>query len=183
MEKIVHQDEISNQLNRQEKLHTKKKLKRDEADYKHECDECGEKYLQKCHLDLHINKVHKKMKQYICLDCGKTFYRDEELKAHALIHTGEKPLTCVDCSRIFRQRQTRDEHNLRMHIKIKSFICLGCDKIKTFYTLKELKLHSGNIHPEVLFPCIFCSKSFIEHYTQIIHQKNCSENITKRPNE
>mmetsp|Transcript_12575 Transcript_12575/g.12650 ORF Transcript_12575/g.12650 Transcript_12575/m.12650 type:complete len:89 (-) Transcript_12575:171-437(-) len=57
-------------------------------------DFCHKLYKTKFNLRRHINSSHLKIKSYTCDQCQKLFVSKQNLKEHALIHTGEKPFPC-----------------------------------------------------------------------------------------
>jgi len=108
---------------------------------KEQCNICFKEFRNKVSLRTHRNMVHKMGKQYTCSYCGKILYSSQyvkkheathtgqkfkaatckycgktveytKLKNHELIHTGEKPFKCSDCSYRCIQRS-----NLRIHMR------------------------------------------------------------------
>ncbi|KAB7507169.1 Zinc finger protein [Armadillidium nasatum] len=53
---------------------------------------------------------------YQCGVCGKAFIRNEHLRRHMLIHSGEKPHVCGTCGKAFPRREHLSKH-LRSHNK------------------------------------------------------------------
>ncbi|GAB0092596.1 hypothetical protein DMENIID0001_076030 [Sergentomyia squamirostris] len=46
------------------------------------CDQCGECFKGKYHLDRHINSVHTMEKLYVCSQCPMSYFRKDSLKKH-----------------------------------------------------------------------------------------------------
>ncbi|NWV45873.1 ZN572 protein, partial [Daphoenositta chrysoptera] len=44
-------------------------------------------------------KPQVREKPHKCLECGKGFRCNSELRAHQRMHTGEKPYECMECGK------------------------------------------------------------------------------------
>ena len=58
---------LSNKL----KTHIREVHQKDQLEMK-KCDMCDKQYVRKAELDVHIDTVHKQLKNYQCPQCGKT---------------------------------------------------------------------------------------------------------------
>ena len=82
------------------------------------------------------NQEHAGVK-YNCLQCDKSFSREDNLKTHSIIYTGEKP------------------HNIA-----KQLSCDAC--LKTFARRSHLLRHE-RAHGGVKYNCTLCNKSFSQN--------------------
>ncbi|CDQ74869.1 unnamed protein product, partial [Oncorhynchus mykiss] len=74
---------------------------------------CVSVVLQVAHLRAHV-LIHTGEKPYPCHTCGTRFRHLQTLKSHLRIHTGEKPYTCEKCDLHFRHKS-----QLRLHLRQK----------------------------------------------------------------
>lgn len=89
----------------------------------------------------------KEIRPHVCEECDKRFATAAKLKAHSVVHTGEKPFACEMCKKSFTYLRNLSTHKRTVHRGF-SYTCDVCDK--SFYQLISLMRHKKAIHQEIL---------------------------------
>ncbi|XP_029447926.1 zinc finger protein ZFAT isoform X2 [Rhinatrema bivittatum] len=154
---------------------------------KFNCDYCAFNCLSKGHLKVHIERVHKKIKQH-CRFCKKKYsdvknlirhiqeahdFQDQKVKdvfdeLRLLTREGKRQLLydCHICERKFKNELDRDRHML-VHGNERPFACELCGHGATKYQALELHVRK---HPFV-YVCSVCLKKFVSSIRLQAHIK------------
>ena len=121
------------------------------------CDECDKTYIKRWHLNNHIQRDHKHVRDHVCNICGKGFCSKGELDNHVRgIHAKIKDKICDKCE--FKTSRIGDLKRHQRRILNCSQLgekCLSCSLF--FPTQKELKLHARAEHGDTkYFKCPTC---------------------------
>ena len=74
---------------------------------------CSKKELQR-----HVNRVHLKLKSFLCNDCCKNFGCQNALKSHiSIVHEGYRPFDCSFCLTKVTTKKASRLHQIRFHQK------------------------------------------------------------------
>ena len=94
--------------------------------------------------------THTGEKPYKCIDCNKTFAREDNLENHLQTHTGEKPFTCIECNETFATSYCFSRHVLT-HTGEKPYQCIECDKGFFYIKVKFLDIYSHTLEKKCKF--------------------------------
>ncbi|XP_048480026.1 zinc finger protein 723 isoform X3 [Plutella xylostella] len=85
----------------------------------HKCPVCDKPIASRANVEKHMMRVHGEKKQrprtHVCQHCGKGFTDKKALTQHAVIHSGERPLSCDICQQSFKQKASLYTHRKRVH--------------------------------------------------------------------
>ncbi|XP_063070482.1 zinc finger protein 239-like [Engraulis encrasicolus] len=128
---------------------------------------CGERFNAWTSLRAH-QLIHTGERSYACQHCGKRFPRSGDLKQHQRVHTGERPYACQHCSKRFSQAGHLQVHQ-RIHTEERPYACHQCGK--SFSRSGDLKQHQRIHTGERPYACQHCSKRFSQAGHLQVHQR------------
>ena len=165
------------------KKNVKKRMKKDPLQLI--CQHCTKQFTCSSHLQLHIDRVHLKIKNYPCKECdkaytvlpnlkhhmsvehsdgnakfqcdncGEYFLTTRNLKLHKETHDA-KILKCMQCIKMFSKQHRLDKHVKEVHGAKEH--CLVCDK---YFTRKNYESHMNSVHLKVKqYSCKECEKAY-----------------------
>ncbi|XP_077495077.1 uncharacterized protein LOC144106226 [Amblyomma americanum] len=91
----------------------------------HNCTHCSYTSTRKVDIIRH-ERTHVDRRESVCHLCQKRFSRPDNLKLHMMIHSGDKPYECGQCSKRFRQRVHARRHEQVIHSRRYPLTCPRC---------------------------------------------------------
>ncbi|XP_026283615.1 zinc finger protein 14-like [Frankliniella occidentalis] len=154
-----------------------KSLEIHDCGYTPHCNICNRPFNSKREYRLHMSthgiiEEEDKNECYKCADCGKTFAKFMNFRAHRANHTGEKPFVCRDCSEGFLSATALRIHR-RSHTGKTYFSCPLCDA--TFVYEFKLRQHmlTHKTDEEMPFHCPHCQQGFVAKSGLLRHEVVC----------
>ncbi|KAG7488863.1 hypothetical protein MATL_G00039030 [Megalops atlanticus] len=105
-------------------------------------------------------------KPYKCVQCGKYYNWETNLKRHQRIHSGENPWKCNQCGKYFDRESYLKRHQ-SIHLADQTYKCIQCGK--NYKSLSHLKGHCSVHSDDNPHKCVQCGKGFNDAYSLKLH--------------
>lgn len=135
------------------------------------CDLCSRKAKSKAHIKDHLERVHLKIRKFVCQVCGEKFLGMNNLQFHLTTHDNTRPRQqCTDCGVwvLDLKKHWRTSHN-----NTNPMICPHCGM--QLQNNKKLSYHIYKHHAAAgKYRCEECQKDFKNalYLKEHVHQKH-----------
>ena len=152
---------------------------------KYTCELCDSQWYTKKNLEVHVVRMRKKMKSFVCRKwfCNRGFSEKEDLDHHQISHLEKlkTKLECDICGKIYFFQKFLDKHKESVHHNPENFDCIVCQK--AFTNRRDVNEHMKTIHHQKKdlsdrekFKCEICEKQFLHkrsltYHNNRFHQK------------
>lgn len=115
-----------------------------------ECNECHKKYKCKSSLKVHVEMVHRNIKNFKCDLCTYASYHKCQFKKHMAIHSKDKEATSKksNCALPSKSLLTNND-NVQQHQGTTQYVCHMCGKV-----FQKESLYTKHLYKAVYKPCI-----------------------------
>jgi len=103
------------------------------------CEQCDKRFIYASNKSIHINQAHNKNTNVMCEHCGLKCMSKTALKVHMVVHTKDKPYSCLKCNKRFSYHISVKIHDRIVHNKERLFVCAQCGN--DFQTKSNLRAH------------------------------------------
>nr|XP_054931101.1 uncharacterized protein LOC126538992 [Dermacentor andersoni] len=124
----------------------------------HECNVCGQRFTRNQYLKDH-QVLHTGEKPYACSICGRKFAQRNGLLNHQRIHTAEMRYSCELCPSKFCKKASFDRHKQLHASGVQLYHCHECSKV--FESRTKLSQHERWHKSEKPYPCQLCPAAFV----------------------
>ncbi|XP_013164637.1 PREDICTED: zinc finger protein 616-like isoform X5 [Papilio xuthus] len=134
------------------------------------CVECDKRFMSAHTLDKHLTTVHKTFILQ-CPKCPEVLRSRYLKKRHLAIVHDEKTyqIPCELCNKVYLSKSALVRHNLRVHVRERSFNCDLCDyKSFTNSILQDHRLKHFDVRA---YECEFCKKTFRRKKGLLLHTR------------
>lgn len=122
------------------------------------CKICDDVYEDKYLLQRHMKKYHKKGSAF-CVECKRSFRKQEGLRSHTYLHSAT---LCQGCNKKFSSNTCYKKHNcvnpINAHPK---FICDYCGKEYQFKGALKRHIETKHLNRHWDHQCHLCGKRFL----------------------
>lgn len=131
------------------------------------CEDCGKTYIKYVNLRDHIDSVHKERPPFSCDLCGYSNRRLVNLSNHMKSKHLQPAHICMICSQACVTKGVLKNH-LLLHSFDKKFVCKICQK--GFAQNAGLLIHLAQTHNQKSFPCGDCGRIFKSYHRLYQHR-------------
>lgn len=146
-----------------------KKVSTDGGVYKYECEVCHKLYANTTSMSVHM-RIHKGEKPFSCKECDRSFRQYSDLNYHiASIHSDIKAFQCEYCGKEFSRKYSLTIHH-KIHTGVRDYKCEVCQRgfRAAIYLQEHRRIHTG----EKPFLCDVCGRGFRIKSDMLRHRLN-----------
>ena len=141
-------------------------LKHSTTESNFSCIDCGKKFKTEFDLKTHITSFHENPLLY-CEFCDYKTRFPRTFRRHQVCHSDERNYKCDQCDYIAKSPDVLNGHIKYVHLQVRNFICKFCNKAfkSSNHLKKHVMLHTGQCD----YSCHICDKKYIQKSNLKLH--------------